>query len=736
MGGAEARVGARGQGPAQGAEVGGAEARAGHDDQLGEWRRGAQPASRPAPQLWRGGSTKPTTRPARDGGGALVGEEQDGGGSEANPRGVEVQEGTDGGRDPDRSSDIDQLSRAVPTAPTLLEGLDGAAASRAVKVDLPPAVDGGESAGRVTQAVDGFVNLGVPIGTDAYVAAELKQYLAGHDRRLRAIVEYSRCETAAASDGGAKKQRGIRLSVQLALHFLRFSANSRDVHLLRSKGRRVVQAAAEQHDRGVRAALAAILCQLELPKAGTCADVSDSQMTPEFVRAYPQMVLPTYQGGLGVRRWSAHADAAYVGQAALSWQSSMVPDAEGIEDTLFPALRTIIQAAGFLRVVPVGTPRPAGALRGAYDLAQAWAACVAATRLAYPRAAGQRQSMPGHATAWLFETHGAVENLILMPARAQKRLSRAVVRLELTDFVASLDRDGSLAGLEFKQNYMREAEAHTGDQFTAFPWMPDGQLHMGRSDVLINLCLRFMLVPQQDVVPRVKLKALTTCARCKHQIPTAEAVPSLLQRLQHQLVCPKNANCWKVTHNALEQVVLVFVEECGMMDVGLEPRWWDPDGTKEDGHCRPDIVCRHPETGVWWVIDVTVAWKAIWRSAVGTASAAAALATDKRAKYDEALRRVRARPGQRTVKFWPLALECNGAWGADMEELFDECVRMRPRRRGAELYHWSAMEFGKHWRQRIGVAVGRGRAMCASAAARTGSSTSSAGAAESSPYLV
>ena len=56
----------------------------------------------------------------------------------------------------------------------------------------------------------------------------------------------------------------------------------------------------------------------------------------------------------------------------------------------------------------------------------------------------------------------------------------------------------------------------------------------------------------------------------------------------------------------------------------------------------------------------------MWRSAVGAASAAAALATDKRAKYDAALRRVRARPGQRTVKFWPLALECNGAWGADM----------------------------------------------------------------------
>ena len=66
-----------------------------------------------------------------------------------------------------------------------------------------------------------------------------------------------------------------------------------------------------------------------------------------------------------------------------------------------------------------------------------------------------------------------------------------------------------------------------------------------------------------------------------------------------------------------------------------------------------------------------------------------------------------------------------------MEELFDERVQLRPRRRGAELYHWLAMKFGKHWWQRIGVAFAS-----ASAAARTGSSTSSAGAAESSPYLV
>ena len=34
-----------------------------------------------------------------------------------------------------------------------------------------------------------------------------------------------------------------------------------------------------------------------------------------------------------------------------------------------------------------------------------------------------------------------------------------------------------------------------------------------------------------------------------------------------------------------------------------------------------------------------------------------------------------------------IKVQCNGAWWAGMEELFDECVRLRPRRRGAELYH-------------------------------------------------
>ena len=50
---------------------------------------------------------------------------------------------------------------------------------------------------------------------------------------------------------------------------------------------------------------------------------------------------------------------------------------------------------------------------------------------------------------------------------------------------------------------------------------------------------------------------------------------------------------------------------------------------------------------------------------------------------------------------------------------------------------FSAMDFGKHWKQLMGVTIGRGRVECATAAVRAGRSATSAGAvAEYSPYSV
>eukprot|EP01043_Picozoa_sp_COSAG02_P002992 COSAG02_NODE_70_length_42239_cov_15.323090_29_plen_68_part_00 len=51
---------------------------------------------------------------------------------------------------------------------------------------------------------------------------------------------------------------------QVALHMMRYSANARDVHMLRALGRRVIGEAVKAHDRGIKTALAAVLGQYEV----------------------------------------------------------------------------------------------------------------------------------------------------------------------------------------------------------------------------------------------------------------------------------------------------------------------------------------------------------------------------------------------------------------------------------------------------------------------------------------
>ena len=102
--------------------------------------------------------------------------------------------------------------------------------------------------------------LGVPFGTDAFVEAELRRQIRDHDKRLRGVAAYAGC------DGAAVSHKGVRLSRQLAIAALKFSANARDVHFLRSLGRRAVGEAAELHDAGVSQGLAVILGQAKLPE--------------------------------------------------------------------------------------------------------------------------------------------------------------------------------------------------------------------------------------------------------------------------------------------------------------------------------------------------------------------------------------------------------------------------------------------------------------------------------------
>ena len=60
------------------------------------------------------------------------------------------------------------------------------------------------------------------------------------------------------------------------------------------------------------------------------------------------------------------------------------------------------------------------------------------------------------------------------------------------------------------------------------------------------------------------------------------------------------------------------------------PRHWNDQLEEgEDNHRRPEILCRHPTNGQWYVIDVTVAWGGGGRWGVDYCKSGAAIAHAK-----------------------------------------------------------------------------------------------------------
>ena len=72
--------------------------------------------------------------------------------------------------------------------------------------------------------------------------------------------------------------------------------------------------------------------------------------------------------------------------------------------------------------------------------------------------------------------------------------------------------------------------------------------------------------------------------------------------------------------------------------------------------------------------------------------------------------------------------------GERANEFFAMACAVKGHKKGARLFQWSAMEFRKHWRQRIGVVIARGRASAVTTAAARGLSADASSAAEWSPF--
>ena len=61
-------------------------------------------------------------------------------------------------------------------------------------------------------------------------------------------------------------------------------------------------------------------------------------------------------------------------------------------------------------------------------------------------------------------------------------------------------------------------------------------------------------------------------------------------------------------------------------------------------------------------------------------------------------------------RFVPLAFEGFGAWGESTLRFFEEVCNAAKEKASADRYHWSAMEFGVHFQQRLGLTLARGQA--------------------------
>jgi len=134
----------------------------------------------------------------------------------------------------------------------------------------------------------------VPVGPADYQRRTALNMVREHDARCHAIIAYAanrgwrvgHALTQGASQAPRRRGKSVRLRLQSAMHMIRFSANARDIHLLRGLDRDVVHDAALYHDRQIRATTAAVQGFVQLGEDVALGEVEDSAFPPAFVRAW------------------------------------------------------------------------------------------------------------------------------------------------------------------------------------------------------------------------------------------------------------------------------------------------------------------------------------------------------------------------------------------------------------------------------------------------------------------
>ena len=374
----------------------------------------------------------------------------------------------------------------------------------------------------------------------------------------------------------------------------------------------------------------------------------------------------------------------------------------------------------------------------AWDLARGWTRLVDDTLRAFPSPAQRQTSRdPGY---WVTETGREVALVGLLQGKVQRRLSAGPRVLQVRDATAGM-HEARTPGCSARLEMFEAVQAsECSKPYRAIPWIDDGDLHWGNTELLVTTALRFGLDMPTQAVPRRHCpcdfhggaepeQALTAGER--HATNAAQREWAL-----HALTCPKGAGQRGIVHDWISAVFQVMLENAGFLHVVLEDVWWDAGAAYGDAdHRRPDITCVHPTTRAKYVFDVVVWWGASagldeW----GGSKAAGARERWKVRRYRRAMwarHRLQMSPEdavawadsdaepteadwaqvETTHVFVPLGFEAQtGAFGPRTRTFLREVVEVADATSSADLYHWCAMVWGEHWEQRLGVKLAQGEA--------------------------
>eukprot|EP01052_Picozoa_sp_SAG31_P033333 SAG31_NODE_3752_length_3920_cov_27.390997_1_plen_841_part_00 len=566
----------------------------------------------------------------------------------------------------------------------------------------------------INRAIDGQIWLGKPFGTAEFVQAELQRQQLEQLERLEGIVEYSKCDAAAVC------HNAVALSKQLALAAIKYSANSRDIHFLRAMGARVIAEAAARHDNAVDHAVAEVLGQATVTgvEQKRLHERDRTHVTHAFHCVKDWIRL---QGDMGIRPWRRYGDAAHVAMWAQAYNSSQI-QIGAMQVCAFPWVSEVIDHAETLAdVEPTIEPREEAEAQS-WDLLQAWKRLVRDTERAYVEVTTAVDATgPAH---WLALTGKRVGNVGALPERAQKILSAGLRLNERFDVRERLRMDTTIGSGNRLQLFEASRAAGTGLYWQAQPWMDDGDLHWGNTELCVGAALRYGLDLQRAVVPRQR------CPCGWHGVDAAGGTRSerdVTASAYHEWArhavasCSKGAGVRTRVHDGIVEVVMAMLQNAGFEDVKLEDRDWDAAaGYADVDHKRPDVTCLHPVTRVKLVLDVVIWWGATKGVERSYGLAATQREQWKRARYQRAMlaRQVEQAAdgnsvggvGGRTERFVPLGFEAGGAFGSSTVNFLRELEEAAAGQSSSDLYHWSGSEWRSHWRQRLSLRLVTGQA--------------------------